>query len=236
MTERTPSPTPEARPDPPPQDLPQAGAGSLFVVVAPSGAGKTSLVRALLERRPGVELSVSFTTRAPRPGERDGVDYHFVDRAGFERRRAAGEFLEWAEVHGNLYGTSRRWIASRLAEGRDLVLEIDWQGAHQVARLFPDAISVFIAPPSMQALRERLERRGQDSAEVIERRMAAARDELTQAPTFQYVIINQDFTTALKQLESVVDAAGLRFAKQRARERRLFAELFMSPEPSAGTA
>lgn len=216
--------------------VPLSGAGSLFVVVAPSGAGKTSLVRALLEQRPGVELSVSFTTRAPRPGERDGVDYRFIDRADFESRRAAGEFLESAEVHGNLYGTSRDWIAARIAEGRDILLEIDWQGAHQVQRLFPDAVSVFIAPPSMQELRERLRRRGQDSDEVIERRMAAARDELLQAHSFQYVIINQDFTTALSQLATIVDAAGLRFPKQQARERRLFAQLFLFSEPSAGAA
>lgn len=232
-SEASPSPTPPAAPA---TGAPLPGAGSLFVVVAPSGAGKTSLVRALLEQRPGVELSVSFTTRAPRPGERDGVDYRFIDRADFERRRAAGEFLEWAEVHGNLYGTSRDWIAARIAEDRDIVLEIDWQGAHQVQRLFPDAIGVFIAPPSMQALRERLRSRGQDSDEVIERRMAAARDELLQAHSFQYVIINQDFTTALSQLATIVDAAGLRFPKQQARERRLFAQLFLSSEPSAGAA
>ena len=200
--------------------------GSLFVVVAPSGAGKTSLVRALLELRPGVELSVSFTTRAPRPGESDGVDYHFIDRSAFEHRRAEGEFLEWAEVHGNLYGTSRTWISERIASGRDIVLEIDWQGAHQVAQLFPDAVSVFIAPPSMESLRERLEHRGQDSAEVIERRMQAARTEMLQAHTCQYVIINQDFATALQQLAAIVDVAGLRFAKQRAKERHLFERLF----------
>ena len=228
MTDSIPLPPSAATPVAAPAPTPLSGAGSLFVVVAPSGAGKTSLVRALLEQRPGVQLSVSFTTRMPRPGERDGIDYHFIGRADFERRRAAGEFLEWAEVHGNLYGTSRDWIAARIAEGRDIVLEIDWQGAHQVVRLFPDTVSVFIAPPSMKALRERLERRGQDSAEVIERRMAAARDELLQAPTFQYVIINQDFTTALGQLTSIVDAAGLRFPKQQARERRLFAQLFLS--------
>lgn len=211
-----------------------ASAGSLFVVVAPSGAGKTTLVRALLEQRPGIELSVSCTTRAPRAGERDGVDYRFVDRAEFERLRSAGEFLEWAEVHGNLYGTSRRWIAARLAEGRDIVLEIDWQGALQVQAIFPDAIGVFIAPPSMQALRERLERRGQDGADVIERRMLAAREELAQAPAFQYVIINQEFRTALQQLSSIVDVARLRFAKQRARERQLFDDLQIPREPVAG--
>jgi len=202
------------------------GAGSLFVIVAPSGAGKTSLLRAMLAERPAVELSVSYTTRTPRPGEANGRDYWFVDRVEFERRRAAGEFLEWAEVHGNLYGTSRVWIAERIAAGRDIVLEIDWQGAAQVRRIFADAIGVFIAPPSFEALRERLERRGQDSAEVIERRMEAARDELAQLGRFEYVIINQDFTTALRQLLAIVDSAGLRASKQRAREPELFARLF----------
>ncbi len=206
------------------------GAGSLFVIVAPSGAGKTSLIAAMLAERPAVELSVSFTTRAPRPGEVDGRDYHFVDRVEFERRRDAGEYLEWAEVHGNLYATSREWIARRIAAGRDLVLEIDWQGAAQVRALFPDAIGVFIAPPSLEALRDRLVRRGQDSAAVIEGRMASARSELQHAGGFQYVIINQEFATALRQLVSIVDCAGLRFDKQRAREPQLFARLFSTPE------
>ncbi len=211
---------------------PSPGAGSLFVIVAPSGAGKTSLVRAMMNERPAVELSISCTTRAPRPGESDGRDYWFIDRAEFEQRRDAGEFLEWAEVHGNLYGTSRQWIASRIAAGKDIVLEIDWQGAVQVQQLFPDAIGVFIAPPSMETLRERLERRGQDSDEVIERRMTAARGELDQAHRFQYVIINQEFATALQQLICLVDSAGLRFEKQQAREPNLFDRLF--PRQHAG--
>jgi len=206
------------------------GAGSLFVIVAPSGAGKTSLVRAMMQERPAVELSVSFTTRAARPGELHGRDYWFVDRADFEQRRAAGEFLEWAEVHGNLYGTSRNWIAQRIAAGHDIVLEIDWQGAVQVQRLFPDTVGVFIAPPSLDALRERMQRRGQDTAEVIEQRMAAARSELAQAGRFQYVIINQEFATALRQLISIVDSAGLRFERQRAREPELFDRLFASAQ------
>src|SRR5690606_20218877 len=156
-------------------------AGSLFVVAAPSGAGKTSLVRALLDREPRMQLSVSFTTRAPRPGEIEGRDYFFVDAAGFEQRREDGEFLEWAEVHGNLYATSRRWIEERMAAGVDIVLEIDWQGAVQVQRLYPDAVGVFIAPPSIQALHERLVARGQDNAEVIAQRVTAAEAELKQA-------------------------------------------------------
>ncbi len=203
----------------------QARAGSLFVVTAPSGAGKTSLLRALLADAPLMQLSVSFTTRAPRPGEIDGRDYFFVDRPEFERRREAGEFLEWAEVHGNLYATSRTWIEGRIEAGVDIVLEIDWQGATQVQRLFPDAIGVFIVPPSIGVLRERLTQRGQDSVEVIEQRVAAAQAELRQAHRFQYVIINQDFASALADLRTIVQAARLRFAKQQARHPATFAAL-----------
>ncbi len=201
------------------------GAGSLFTIVAPSGAGKTSLVRALLGQRPGIELSISFTTRSPRPAETNGKDYVFVDRAEFERRRQAGEFLEWAQVHGNLYGTSRRWIEERIAQGADIVLEIDWQGAEQVARLYPDAIGIFIAPPSIDELRRRLVARGQDAPATIDARIAAARAELAQARRFQYVIINQEFASALQELTSVVDAARLRYAKQRARHADLLGAL-----------
>jgi guanylate kinase len=212
----------------PSQDSPcgrAARAGSLFVVVAPSGAGKTSLVRALLDREPRIRLSVSFTTRPPRPGELDGRDYFFVARNDFEQRRESGEFLEWAEVHGNLYATSRRWLEERMAEGTDIVLEIDWQGAVQVQRLYPDAIGVFIAPPSIQALHERLVARGQDSAAIIAQRVEAAEAELKQAHRFQYVIINQDFTRALDDLSMVVSAARLRFAQQKARNGSTFAAL-----------
>ncbi|HQD84250.1 MAG TPA: guanylate kinase [Quisquiliibacterium sp.] len=203
-----------------------AVAGSLFVVVAPSGAGKTSLVRALMAQRPDIELSVSFTTRAPRPGEVDGRDYVFVGRDDFERRRDAGEFLEWAHVHGNYYATSRPWIAGRIAQGRDILLEIDCQGADQVLRLFPDAVRIFIAPPSLAVLRERLVARGQDAPEVIEGRLAAARGELAEAPKYQYVIINQDFAVALSQLVAIFDCARLRFPKQQARHPALFQQLF----------
>jgi len=200
-------------------------AGSLFVVAAPSGAGKTSLVRALLADAPLMQLSVSFTTRAPRPGEVEGRDYFFVGQPEFEQRREAGEFLEWAEVHGNLYATSRTWIEGRIEAGVDIVLEIDWQGATQVQRLFPDAIGVFIVPPSIGVLRERLTQRGQDSAEVIEQRVAAAQAELRQAHRFQYVIINQDFASALADLRMIVQAAHLRYAKQHARHPATFAAL-----------
>ncbi|MGD9946234.1 MAG: guanylate kinase [Burkholderiaceae bacterium] len=202
-----------------------AEAGSLFVVAAPSGAGKTSLVRALLEDDPLTQLSVSFTTRAPRPGEVDGRDYVFVTRQEFEQRRTDGEFLEWAEVHGNLYATSRTWIEQRIASGLDIILEIDWQGAAQVQKLYPEAVGIFIAPPSIEVLRERLLQRGQDSAEVIEARVAAAQAELRQAHRFQYVIINQDFASALAELRAVMKAARLRYAKQCARHPTVFAGL-----------
>jgi guanylate kinase len=203
----------------------QANPGSVFTIVAPSGAGKTSLVRALLERQPQVQLSVSCTTRPPRPGEVDGRDYNFVDRADFEARRERGEFLEWAQVHGNLYATSRAWITQRVAQGTDIVLEIDWQGAAQVHRLFPDAVGIFIAPPSIDELRRRLRERAQDQDDVIERRIQAARGELEQAHRFQYVIINQDFASALDELVAVVKTARLRFSKQLARDPGRFAAL-----------
>ncbi len=196
--------------------------GCLFIVVAPSGAGKTSLVRALLAHRPGVELSISFTTRAPRSGEQHGIDYFFVSSAEFLEKRAAGDFLESAEVHGNFYATSRSWIESRMASGTDILLEIDCQGAKQVRSMLSDAVGVFIAPPSIAELRERLLKRGQDSPDVIERRVTAAQGELQQAGEFEYVIINQDFATALGQLLAIVDVARLRFAKQRARYASLF--------------
>lgn len=201
--------------------------GTILIIVAPSGAGKTSLVRALLETRTGIRHSVSCTTRAPRAGEVDGIDYQFIDRADFVRRRQAGEFLEWAEVHGNLYGTSKLWIEEQTAAGADIVLEIDWQGATQVCQLYPDAVSIFIAPPSMAVLRERLTRRGKDSDSVIEQRIRNAREELEHASDFQYIIVNQDFTEASQQLLAIADAARCRFSRQRARAPGLFADLGM---------
>lgn len=201
---------------------PTSQSGSLFVISAPSGAGKTSLVRALLGELPNLRLSVSCTTRSARPGEVNGLDYEFLDRDEFIRRRDAGDFLEWAEVHDNLYATSRAWIEERMAAGEDVILEIDWQGAVQVRRQFPDAVLVFIAPPSIEELRRRLESRGQDSPEVIEQRIQAARPELAQAGRFEYVIINQEFAGALRQLSAIVEAARCRFAQQRSRHRALF--------------
>jgi guanylate kinase len=205
-------------------------AGTILIIVAPSGAGKTSLVRALMDARSQIRHSVSCTTRPPRQGERDGEDYCFISHAEFLARRQAGEFLEWAEVHGNLYGTSQRWIDEQTAAGADIVLEIDWQGARQVRKLYPDAISVFIAPPSLEVLQQRLEARGKDSPASIERRMANARNELKHAGEFQYIIVNQEFTEACQQLSCIVDAARCRFAQQAALRPALFAALGIARE------
>ncbi|HTS52014.1 MAG TPA: guanylate kinase [Burkholderiales bacterium] len=196
-------------------------AGNLFIICAPSGAGKTSLVNALLEREPDIELSVSYTTRRPRAGEADGRSYHFVSRDDFVAMADRGEFLESAEVHGNLYGTSLAWISARRAEGKDILLEIDWQGAAQVRRLIPDAVGVFILPPSPEALRKRLVGRGLDSQEVIERRLAAAREEVAHVEEFHYVIINRNFDVAVADLVSIVRAQRLRLAVQLERHRDL---------------
>jgi guanylate kinase len=195
--------------------------GNLFIVCAPSGAGKTSLVNALLDREPDIELSVSFTTRAPREGETDGRDYHFVTRERFVEMAGRGELLESAEVHGNLYGTSQPWIEARMAEGRDIVLEIDWQGAQQVRRLIPAAVGIFVLPPSLDILRRRLTARGKDSSEVIERRLANAREEIGHVGEFDYVIINQTFDVAVVDLVSIVRATRLKVAAQLARQRDL---------------
>jgi guanylate kinase len=182
--------------------------GRLYVIAAPSGAGKTSLLRALMRRRPGLEFSVSCTTRKPRPGERDGKDYHFIDREGFERLEAAGEFVEHANVFGNLYGTRRSVVEAALAEGRDLILEIDWQGARQVREHLPDAVQIFILPPSRAELEARLRRRGSDSGEAIERRLKESTLEMSHWRDFDYVIVNRDFDTSLAELEAIVDGRG----------------------------
>jgi guanylate kinase len=182
-------------------------AGNLFIVCAPSGAGKTTLVDALLARESNIRLSMSYTTRAPRPGEKDGVDYHFVDRARFESMIAAGDFLEHALVHGNHYGTSRKWIEREIAGDHDVLLEIDWQGAAQVRSLFPQLVGMFILPPSIAELRRRLQGRGKDSAETIERRIAGAREEISHVLEFEYIIVNDRFEQALEEILSVVHAA-----------------------------
>jgi len=202
----------------------------VFVVAAPSGAGKSSLVNALLKQDTSIRLSVSFTTRAPRPGETHGREYHFVSREEFAARKAGGEFLETAEVHGQWYGTSRAWIEQQLNEGSDVLLEIDWQGAQQVRRLFPRAVGVFILPPSWEALRARLDQRGQDAPAVIERRLAAARGEMEHAPEFEFVIVNERFEQALAELAAIVTATRLRFALQAARSPELFDRLGIPAE------
>jgi guanylate kinase len=199
--------------------------GSLFVVAAPSGGGKTSLTRALLEREPGIRLSVSYTTRAPRPGEQQGVDYHFVSTEQFMALREAGEFLEHARVHGNWYATSASWLTQQIEAGQDVLLEIDWQGAAQVRRLIASSIQIFILPPSLTLLEERLHRRGQDDKRTIARRLEAARDEIRHCAEFNYVIINQDFATAVDDLSAIVRASRLRAAQQRVRHEALIAQL-----------
>lgn len=178
--------------------------GRLFVITAPSGAGKTSLTRALLAAEPGLKLSTSYTTRAPRPGEQSGREYHFVDERAFLAMRERGEFLENALVHGNRYGTSNKVIRETLGRGQDLVLEIDWQGAAQVRGLYPDCIGIFILPPSMQELERRLRGRGQDTQDVIEQRLANAQAEMAHAHEFKYRIINNNFDTAKVELAEIV--------------------------------
>ncbi len=200
--------------------------GNLFIVAAPSGAGKTTLVRLLLENDPQIRVSISHTTRAPRPGEEDGREYHFIDVPAFLDRVQRGEFLEWAEVHGNYYGTSKRWIEAEMSSGRDVLLEIDWQGAQQVRKSFSQAIGIFVLPPSMEVLKARLSGRGTDSAEVIARRIAAAHDEMRHVDEFDYVIINDDLQQASGDLRSIVTASRLHYTNQRQRHASLFASLF----------
>ncbi|HEY8100027.1 MAG TPA: guanylate kinase [Burkholderiaceae bacterium] len=203
----------------------QSTSGSLFMVVAPSGAGKSTLVNALLAQEPTIKLSVSYTTRDPRPGEQDGREYHFTSVDEFLKKRDAGEFLEYAEVHGNFYGTSRIEIANQMQTGTDILLEIDWQGAQQVKRKFPHAVGIFILPPSIVALEDRLKKRGQDEPHVILRRVLAAGGEIAHAPEFEYVIINQEFAVALSELSAIVKATRCRFPQQAARNASLFAQL-----------
>jgi guanylate kinase len=191
--------------------------GNLFVVVAPSGAGKTSLVNELLKREPNIHLSISYTTRAPREGEQHGREYHFVDKPTFEKMIESGDFLEHANVYGNYYGTSRKWIECELEGDHDVLLEIDWQGAHQVRKLFAHAVGISILPPSIEELRRRLEARGKDSRETIDKRMAAARDEIGHALDFQYIIVNESFEEAVTDLQSIVRAARLSRPQQEAR-------------------
>jgi guanylate kinase len=210
-----------------------ASPGNLFCVAAPSGAGKSSLVKALLELDSHLAVSVSHTTRAPRGQEVHGREYWFATEPEFRAMAARGEFFEWAEVHGNLYGTSRKAIEERLARGEDVVLEIDWQGALQIKTLFAHAVLIFILPPSWQELEQRLRRRGEDGAEVIARRMLNARHEVAQARHFDFVIINSLFETALFDLKAVVHSQRLRYAAQARNRSPVFAALGLLPTDAA---
>lgn len=202
--------------------------GNLYVVAAPSGAGKSSLVKALLELDSHLAVSVSHTTRAPRGQEQDGREYHFVDVPTFQAMVAQGDFVEWAQVHGNLYGTSKQAIAAHLAAGTDVILEIDWQGALQIRQVFAHAVLVFVLPPSWEELRQRLQRRGEDQPEVIERRMANAREEVAQAHHFDFVIINALFETALFDLKTVVHSQRLKYTAQLRNRSAVFSALGLS--------
>ncbi|KMN22237.1 guanylate kinase [Pseudomonas helleri] len=199
--------------------------GTLYIISAPSGAGKSSLVKALIDIEPQIRVSVSHTTRAMRPGEENGVHYHFVEREEFVKMIEHGDFLERAEVFGNLYGTSQSYLQQTLDEGHDLILEIDWQGAEQVRKLMPQARSIFILPPSQQALRERLDKRGQDSAEIIDGRMREAVSEMSHYVDYDYLIINDDFAKALDDLKAIFHASRLQQKRQQQRYGKLLAEL-----------
>jgi guanylate kinase len=207
--------------------------GNLFVVAAPSGAGKSSLVKALLELDSHLDVSLSHTTRQPRGQEQDGREYWFIDRLEFEAMVAQGDFFEWAEVHGNLYGTSRKAIEQRLAGGEDVVLEIDWQGALQIKQIFSHAVLIFILPPSWAELQQRLKRRGEDGEAVIAQRMVNARTEVAQAQHFDFVIINGLFETALFDLKTVVHSQRLRYAAQMRNKSQVFAALDLIAVPPA---
>ena len=200
-------------------------AGTAFIVAAPSGAGKTSLVRALLDAVPDLELSTSHTTRSPRPGEVDGKDYHFVTKETFQSLIGESAFLEHAQVFDNFYGTSQRWVESELEAGRDVILEIDWQGAQQIRQQMPDSVSVFILPPSLEALEERLRNRGQDSDEIIARRMRDARNEISHYNEYDYLIINDNFANTLEELRAIIIARRHRLDAQASRHQDVLSNL-----------
>lgn len=199
--------------------------GTLYVISAPSGAGKTSLVAAMLGNDDKLGVSISHTTRPMREGEQDGVNYHFVSREEFEAMIARGEFLEHADVFGNYYGTSQVWVRETLARGKDVILEIDWQGAEQVRRLMPECVSIFIVPPSAETLRERLTGRGTDAADVVERRLFEAREECRHAMEFDFLVVNDDFDVALADLLAIVRSQRVRIGAQQGRHSELLAQL-----------
>ena len=204
--------------------------GTLYIVAAPSGAGKSSIVNAVLARDSNIRLSISFTSRAPRPGERHAEHYNFVSAEEFETMVAAGDFFEHARVHGDWKGTARQSVEPHLAQGRDVLLEIDWQGARQVRAMIPDAVSVFILPPSRAALDERMRKRGQDTEAVIQQRLAAAREEMSHYTEFDYVIVNEDFDVAVAEMCSIFTASRLRKDAQVARHARLLTSLLSDPD------
>lgn len=208
--------------------------GTLYIVAAPSGAGKSSIVNAVLARDPNISLSISFTSRAPRPGERHAEHYHFIEAAAFEAMVAAGDFFEHALVHGDWKGTARQSVEPQLCAGRDVLLEIDWQGARQVRSKIPDAVSVFILPPSRAALEERMRKRGQDSEAVIAQRLAAAREEMSHYGEFDYVIVNEVFETAVAEMCSIFTASRLRKDAQVARHARLITSLLVDDPNQPG--
>jgi guanylate kinase len=199
--------------------------GNLFIISAPSGAGKSTLINALLKQHADMQLSVSHTTRAPRPGETNGVQYHFTDVPSFKQLIAEDQFIEWAEVFGNYYGTSKAALADKLAQGIDVFLDIDWQGARQIKQQLPFVTSIFILPPSVEALEQRLNQRGQDSAEVIAGRMAKAQDEISHADEYDYWVVNDDLELALQQFSGIIQTQRLKQQKQAIRQQKLISGL-----------
>jgi len=199
--------------------------GNLFIISAPSGAGKSTLINALLKQDADMQLSVSHTTRSPRPGETDGVQYHFTDVSSFKQLIAQDQFIEWAEVFGNYYGTSKAALADKLAQGIDVFLDIDWQGARQIKQQLPFVTSIFILPPSVEALEQRLNQRGQDSAEVIAGRMAKARDEISHANEYDYWVVNDDLELAVQQFSGIIQSQRLKQQKQAIRQHKLLSGL-----------
>lgn len=199
--------------------------GNLFIISAPSGAGKSTLINALLKQHADMQLSVSHTTRSPRPGESNGVQYHFTDVPAFKQLIEQNQFIEWAEVFGNYYGTSKAALANKLAQGIDVFLDIDWQGARQIKQQLPFVTSIFILPPSVEALEQRLNQRGQDSAEVIAGRMAKARDEISHADEYDYWVVNDDLELALQQFSGIIQTQRLKQSKQAIRQQKLISGL-----------